>query len=217
MSDHFPIFYFSQCKNISPKKTKISYRDFSETNIVHFSESLRSISWNRISSINDVHDSYNEFSNIFHELYNLHFPLLQKNLNKNAQGFEPWILKGILISRLRKIALCKASVKNPSPQLINEFKTYRNLYNKVIKTSKKLYFQSELIKNQSNLKKTCLLLRKAVNNKSKKDNSIQNIIFKGSLVNNPLLMAEHFNVFYSKSLMWLMTLSQKFILLPLRY
>ena len=105
--------------------------------------------------------------------------------------------KGILISRLRKIALCKASVKNPSPQIINEFKTYRNLYNKVIKTSKKLYFQSELIKNQSNLKKTWLLLRKAVNNKSKKDNSIQNIIFNGSLLYDPLLMAEHFNVFFS--------------------
>ena len=99
---------------------------------------------------------------------------------------------------LRKIALCKASVKNPSPQIINEFKTYRNLYNKVIKTSKKLYFRSELIKNQSNLKKTGLLLRKAVNNKSKKkDNSIQNIIKNGSLVNDPLLMAEHFNVFFS--------------------
>ena len=93
---------------------------------------------------------------------------------------------------LRKIALCKASVKNPSPQIINEFKTYRNLYNKVIKTSKKLYFRSELNKNQSNLKKTLLLLRK-----SKKDNSIQNIIINGSLVNNPLLMAEHFNVFFS--------------------
>ena len=93
---------------------------------------------------------------------------------------------------LRKIALCKASVKNPSPQIINEFKTYRNLHNKVIKTSKKLYFRSELNKNQSNLKKTLLLLRK-----SKKDNSIQNIIINGSLVNNPLLMAEHFNVFYS--------------------
>ena len=39
MSDHFLIFYFSHCKNISPKKTKISYRDFSDTNIVRFSES----------------------------------------------------------------------------------------------------------------------------------------------------------------------------------
>ena len=105
--------------------------------------------------------------------------------------------KGILISRLRKIALCKESVKNPCPQLINEFKKYRNLYNKIIKTGKKLYFESELIKHQSNLKKTWLLLRKAINNKSKKDNSIQNIIINGSLISDSLSMAEHFNVFFS--------------------
>ena len=80
--------------------------------------------------------------------------------------------KGILISRLRKIALCKESVKNPCPQLINEL-------------------------HQSNLKKTWLLLRKALNNKSKKDNSIQNIIINGSLISDPLSMAEHFNVFFS--------------------
>ena len=93
--------------------------------------------------------------------------------------------------------MCKESVKNPCPQLINEFKTFRNLYNKIIKTAKKLYFESELIKHQSNLKKTWLLLRKAINNKSKKDNSIQNIIINGSLISDPFSMAEHFNVFFS--------------------
>ena len=126
----------------------------------------------------------------------MHFPLLQKKLNRNTHGFEPWMSRGILVSRLTKISLCKESVKNPRDQIINKFKTYRNLYNNVIKASKKMYFQSELIKHQSNLKKTWSLLRKAVNNKSKKDNSIQNIIIDGSLVNNPFLMAEHFNFFF---------------------
>ena len=197
LSDHFPIFHFSNAKNVSAKKTKISYRDFSDVNTARFSESIRAISWNRITSIDNANNSFDEFSNIFHELYNLHFPLLQKKLNRNTHGFEPWMSRGILVSRLTKISLCKESVKNPRDQIINKFKTYRNLYNKVIKASKKMYFQSELIKHQSNLKKTWSLLRKAVNNKSKKDNSIQNIIIDGSLVNNPFLMAEHFNIFFS--------------------
>ena len=214
LSDHFPIFHFSNAKNVSAKKTKISYRDFSDVNTARFSESIRAISWNRITSIDNANNSFDEFSNIFHELYNLHFPLLQKKLNRNTHGFEPWMSRGILVSRLTKISLCKESVKNPRDQIINKFKTYRNLYNKVIKASKKMYFQSELIKHQSNLKKTWSLLRKAVNNKSKKDNSIQNIIIDGSLVNNPFLMAEHL-IFFFRMLLTILFL--KFTLLILRY
>ena len=75
------------------------------------------------------------------------------------------------------------------------YKNYRNLYNKVIKTSKKLYFQNELIRHQSNLKKTWQLLRKATNSKVKKDNSITNITVNGTFINDPKLIADHFNNF----------------------
>ena len=61
LSDHFPIFYFSKCKNTVDKKTTISYRDFSNLNFNRFSDSIRAINWNRVSSIDNVHDSYNEF------------------------------------------------------------------------------------------------------------------------------------------------------------
>ena len=145
----------------------------------------------------NVHDAYYEFSSIFHELYNLQFPLLSKKLNINTQGFEPWMSKGILISRLTKISLCKDSVKNPRDPQISKYKTYRNLYNKIIKASKKLYLQTELNKHQSNLKKTWALLRKAVNSKAKKEHSILNSTINGSLVNDLFLIAEHFNSFFS--------------------
>lgn len=62
--------------------------------------------------------------------------------------------KGILISRANKVNLSKTFHSNPSP--INEFlyKLYRNSYNTIIRASKKMYFETELIKNQSNMKKT---------------------------------------------------------------
>ena len=61
--------------------------------------------------------------------------------------------KGILVSRLNKISLHKEFVKNPVEANHSKFKNFRNLYNKIIKASKKIYFQSELTKHQSNLKK----------------------------------------------------------------
>ena len=71
------------------------------------------------------------------------------------------------------------------------------MYNKVIKTSKKLYFQNELIRHQSNFKKTWQLLRKATNSKVKKDNSITNITVNGTFINHPKLIADHFNNFFA--------------------
>ena len=55
---------------------------------------------------------------------------------------------GILTSRKQKNLLFKISLKNPSHANISTFKTYRILYNQVIKTAKKLYFEKQLTINK---------------------------------------------------------------------
>ena len=49
--------------------------------------------------------------------------------------------------------LAKISLKNPNRDAVAEFKTYRNLYNRVIKTAKKLYFKKQLEINKKKSKK----------------------------------------------------------------
>jgi len=104
--------------------------------------------------------------------------------------------KGLLISRKRKIVLCNLSLKDPCPLNILNFKNYRNLYSKIIKTSKKLHFEKALTKNQSNLKKTWQILRKAINKNVRKGNEIQNILVNNVQVSDPKLMADNFNNFF---------------------
>jgi hypothetical protein len=43
--------------------------------------------------------------------------------------------------------------RNGNEQKKVEFRNYRNIYNRTVRPAKKLYFEKELIKNQSNLKK----------------------------------------------------------------
>ena len=59
------------------------------------------------------------------------------------QGFEPWMFKEILISRLTKISLCKDSVKNPRDPKSANIKLIVIFKTKIIKASKKLYFQTK--------------------------------------------------------------------------
>ena len=197
ISDHFPIIYF--CKDntpISPKRT-VKYRDFSDLNFKNFSSALRSINWDCLSSFDSTQESYDYFSETFLTLYNVQFPLLSKTINKNVCGFHPWMSKGLLVSRCKKISLCKASIKHPSPLAISTYKNYRNLYAKIIRASKKLYYEHQLSKHQSDSKKTWQILRKAINKSSKSDNSIKNIIVQGLIIDNNAVMADQFNLFFA--------------------
>ena len=97
------------------------------------------------------------------------------------------------------LTVCKFSLKNPTDASITCYKKYRNLYAKTIIASKKLYFEQQLLKYQSDSKKTWEILRKAINNSNKSDNSIQSIIVDGNIVENPAILADKFNEFFTNS------------------
>ena len=96
----------------------IKYRDFSKSNVQKFSASLRSINWDFVESANNTQHSYELFHETFFAFYNLYFPLLFKSCNKNNHGFHPWMTKGLLISRSKKLSLCKFSLKIPLMHLL---------------------------------------------------------------------------------------------------
>ena len=75
---------------------------------------------------------------------------------------------GILTSRKQKNLLFKISLKNPSHANISTFKTYRILYNQVIKTAKKLYFEKQLTINKKNLRKTWQILFSSIHKAKQK-------------------------------------------------
>jgi hypothetical protein len=104
---------------------------------------------------------------------------------------------GILISRKTKNALCSTSLHFPTIASKNAFKTFRNIYNTVIRNAKKAYFANELETNKSNLKKTWATLNRAINKPISKSSSCTSLLIDGSLTDDPALMAEHFNTFFA--------------------
>ena len=77
LSDHFPIAH--TIKSISPEQTPkfIKTRNFSEGNLTKFNVALLHFDWNNVLQSKDTQISYNNFSDSFFALYDLHFP--QKN------------------------------------------------------------------------------------------------------------------------------------------
>jgi hypothetical protein len=108
LSDHFPIIYFSDKNKPTRKKRVTEFRDFSEPNFTRFGETLRNINWNDLYEYDNVEHAYSVFSDRFFFFYNLYFPVQRRAVNRNNTGINPWMTKGLLVSRLKKIAICKS-------------------------------------------------------------------------------------------------------------
>jgi hypothetical protein len=141
--------------------------------------------------------AYNYFSDTFMSLYDLYFPPTTKKLNPNFSKLEPWFSKGLQVSRKTKLSLSKTASCIPTVVNINKYKAYRNLYNRVVRASKKLFYETELIANQSNLKRTWELVRSAANMPSKNRDSISQISVDQQIIADPLTIATKFNEFFT--------------------
>ena len=61
---------------------------------------------------------------------------------------------GLLVSRRTKLELCKKASKERTPESVQQYKTYRNLFNTVMRASEKHYFSKNLFESPKNPKKT---------------------------------------------------------------
>jgi hypothetical protein len=153
VSDHFPVIFFLQTTKPHESKKTVFSRDFSESNLLKFEQSLHSLRWGLVLEEEDPQMAYNVLSDLFFNLYNLHFPMREIKFNKNFHVKEPWMSKGLLISRKEKIRLASLAAKNPTQFLKSNYKKYRNIYNSLLRAGKKLYYERELGTNVTNLKK----------------------------------------------------------------
>jgi hypothetical protein len=153
ISDHFINFIqipFPKYKKIINNKTS---RKFTADNIASFKDSLRTQNWNDVLSTEDTNNSCNNFWETFKSLFNIHFPLTTVKGNRNTVKMNDFMTKGLLISRSTKNKLHKKHLINPSPENTRSYKTYRNIYNTLIRKSRKLFYLHKLNIHKRNPKK----------------------------------------------------------------
>jgi Reverse transcriptase (RNA-dependent DNA polymerase) len=197
ISDHFPIIV--KIKDIATQNVPkyIEFRDFSAGNTLNFNTALRGQDWNHVLNSNDTQEAYNLFSDTFFNLYNLFFPLKRVKFNKNVHFVEKWMSAGLLISRKNKILLGKKCANNPNVANILSFKNYRNLYNRTVRAAKKMYYDSQLKKNQTNLKKTWELIFEVIKKSKSKSNEIFSVIVDNTTFSDPKQIANKFNEYFT--------------------
>jgi hypothetical protein len=103
---------------------------------------------------------------------------------------------GLLQSCKTKLTLRKISLNDPSVTNLDNYKNFRNLYNKTLRTSKKVYFEQKIQQNKKNPKKTWDTLKEATYG-SLFHQSIDKITVNDMPVNDPMQIANEFNKFFT--------------------
>jgi hypothetical protein len=134
-------------------------RPLSLVNHQRFKTALSQLSW-LVLGLQDVNQSFESFWNTFKDLFDLHFPVTFSKPNRNTHKITPYMTAGLLISRQTKNRLYVKSVANPSVLNITTYKKNRNIYNSLLRRSRKLYYTHNLHMFRNNPKKPGKFLRK---------------------------------------------------------
>jgi hypothetical protein len=104
--------------------------------------------------------------------------------------------QGLIISRRTKKSLHVKSVSDPSPANITRYKTFKQIYQRLIRAAKKLSIAEQLRENASNPKKTWQTLNELLGRKGKSE-SVSDIKINDEVTNDSSRMANHFNSFFT--------------------
>ena len=196
ISDHFPIFIISnKCIQPDAYKKKVTTRIINDTSLKYFHDLISRLNWNETLKSVNANEAYDIFLTEFLAHYNEAFPKITK-LVKSKTLSNPWITKGILkSSKIKQRLYCKFLKKRT---LLNEtnYKSYKRLFESVLKRSKKNYYSEKLNKN-NNTQNTWNIIKEVIGKKNLDRNTLPTIIkINNNLIVNKSLIAETLNNFF---------------------
>ena len=77
------------------------------------------------------------------------------------------------------------------------YKNYRNLLNQILKRSERLHYQSLIIQNQNNLRKTWQVIKEVINKKKTPNQKTTIFSINGNSTTDSSIIASHFNKFFA--------------------
>ena len=196
VSDHLPTFIHFNLKTKCEKLSVTLKRFYSETNINLFKNLLSTVTWESVLNEPNASDAFSNFTEIWETLFNQCFPLKRILVNRRLFPINEFFTKGLVVSRNRKNELYRTYLKTRSETDFNLYKTYRNVFNRCVRISKKSFYE-EKIENSSDPKKAWNALFTAIGKNKSKSSKINNIEVENVCITDSQQIANHFNEFFA--------------------
>ena len=199
ISDHLATFHISNDtkdrKKFVEKKEK---RIFSSTAKEKFNTYLKETDWSRLNEIHEPKLAFDYFLTKIDEYFEASFPIIHNySPRKNTTAINPFMSKGLLMSRKTRNKLAAKKNKNPTLENIQKFKKYNTIYKSLIRKSKALYYNSKFHDYWGNMRKTWNLINDIIGKKKNTFDYPDYFIENGNLIKGHLDIANGFNDFFS--------------------
>ena len=188
ISDHFiTAVSYPDAKNNNKPSATLS-RNFSTANKISFRNTLNALSWTNVYDCDNANLAFNQFFDTFKDFFDIYFPLEpKKRPNKNVSAINDFMTNGLLISRLNKDRLHKKYLTTRSVENLNNYKNYRNIYNSILKASKKLSIGKKLILYKQKPKKVWQIYNELTSG-NKINNDIVELNINGNLTSDKKIL-----------------------------
>ena len=198
LSDHLPIFSLIPCtRNIIAYETAHICRVYSQRSRHRFTDQLKMLNWDLVTSTHDTEQALSLFSEHFQEIHDNCFPFKQLKSNANGNVKKPWINQD-LRSLLRRKNKAYAVLKK-RPTLYNEIRyaTLKRSAKMLLKHAEKSYYCEQIEVNKTNMKATWRILNDLAGKAPR--NTIPNKMQNGDAsFTSPEPIAEAFVDYFSK-------------------
>ena len=200
MTDHYMNFIFiSNFKRVSNPKY-ITYRPFTESNIIKLRNKLNDADFSPIYATENPNTSYNLMIDIYKKNLDEIIPLKSARFNKYKHRINPWITKGILTSIKHRDKLHKkmknAKSLTQKAKLEKDFTEYRSLLHKTIQKMKRKYELDIFEKSKNNCKLIWKSINRIIGKNHDKTNAPMKIDDDGVTITDLKQIADCFNNYY---------------------
>ena len=136
IGDHWLTFLQPHLAKNKVKPKIVKKRQMNKENLEKFKLNLQTFNWDEVTNSTETDDCYNKFWSLYSTLFDLHFPWVTSNFNRNVHKISNFMTVGLLTSRKTKLKLLKISLTVPSEENRNKYKQNRNIYNTLMRASK---------------------------------------------------------------------------------
>jgi len=155
--DHLPIFVnfnlHSPTHHFKPKFRCVKHFD-----PTIFGSDL-SLNLNNLNpEVDDVNIFRDEFVKICNDAFDMQAPYRYASRKEQHSFNKPWLTKSILTSIAKKNALYKKQFTTNNPNIVRQYKTYRNKLTHLKEISKQNYYKHAFQKYNHDIKKTWKLV-----------------------------------------------------------
>lgn len=196
ISDHLGTFSVIKNEGIpQPNRCRL-IRIFSDEAIYRFNSLLQHLDFSDVYTCNIASEAYNLFLHRYLEIYDTCFPLKTVRCKPKFTKRQPWLTKGLLVSSNHKNKLLKKKLNNPTATNMNYYKTYCNMFIKISRYAKKLYYTNILNSYQNDIKKSWSILNELIQKAKSKGTLSSCFYINGRLSSNKGEIVEAFNTFF---------------------